>query len=354
MFQSARTKLTIYYTIIIMTVSLFFSLIIYQITTSEIEHKIKSVGQKLVLKDIKTLMMDQPFDYTNKKLNLSKRINEIETLLSNEISNSKKKIAYELIVLNTLILIFSATASYLLSGYTLEPINQSLKAQKQFISDASHELRTPLTALKTTIEVALRNKSVKKNKKITQLLTDNLSEVNNIIALSNSLLNLNRYYNNGSSLDFEEIELQDTINDSIKQINKQAKQKQITIKTKLTKIKLKADRSSIVELLLILLDNAVKYTQPKGQITVESLKDKNFAVIKVSDTGIGIPKKYQEKIFERFFRLDSSRTKQNETGFGLGLAIAKKITALHKGSISVISQPNQGSTFIVKLPIKPS
>lgn len=334
-----------------MAVSLFFSLIIYQITTSEIERKIKTVGQKLIIQEITPFLADKPFDFNNKQLKLTGNIKKIEEVLENEISSAKSGIAIKLAIINFVILIFSTIASYLFSGYVLKPIEENMTMQKNFISSAAHELRTPLTSLKTSLEVALRSKAIKKNKSIYDIIADNLNEVNTIISLSNRLLDLNKYQNDNNIV-LTTFNIKDVIYSSVKRIKHFAENKNIKIKVKSNDIKLNADKNAIEEVLLILLDNAIKYTPKDGEICIENFVKKNTAVIKVSDTGIGIPKKYHKKIFERFFRVDSSRSRHINTGFGLGLSIAKDIIDLHNGNIKVESTPNQGSVFTIELPIK--
>lgn len=109
------------------------------------------------------------------------------------------------------------------------------------------------------------------------------------------------------------------------------------------------DEESLAKLFTILLDNAIKYTPSGGRIMLQAKARSEKISISVSDTGIGVTKKDLPRMFDRFFRADSSRGK--ETGFGLGLSIAKRIVATHKGTISVASKIGQGTTFIVKLPL---
>jgi len=130
-----------------------------------------------------------------------------------------------------------------------------------------------------------------------------------------------------------------------------AKKKQITLTTHKTDCVATADETSITKLLTILLDNAIKYTPEKGRVTLTSEHSDKALQLTVSDTGVGIARQEQPHIFDRFYRADLARTKDKSSGFGLGLAIAKRIVQLHKGKISVESKLGHGSTFTVTLPL---
>jgi len=115
-----------------------------------------------------------------------------------------------------------------------------------------------------------------------------------------------------------------------------------------------ADKSSLQKMVVILLDNAIKYTPEKGKVMLSTNQDKRQVLLSVEDTGIGIAKEDLPHVFDRFYRMDQSRSKTNVPGFGLGLSIVKRIVDLHKGSIGVSSAPEKGSTFTVRLPLKHS
>lgn len=259
------------------------------------------------------------------------------------IEETKNRITLSLTLINLLILGVSGTAGYFLAGKTLEPISQILDDQKKFVSDASHELRTPLTSMKTEIEVALRDKKLNlRNSRA--LLSSNLEEVNKMQKLSNYLLTLNRYQDNRNVLEFKKTDLKNIVEKVVKRFSTQIKEKNITIQLKLKKTEIQANENALEELCSILLDNAIKYSNKGGKVIIKTDK-KTHAILEVVDFGVGIQKSEIPHIFNRFYRADSSRNKQNTDGYGLGLAIAKNIVDTHKGKIEVTSKPNYGSTF---------
>jgi len=271
----------------------------------------------------------------------------------NLITETKNRLKIILLAINLGILGTSALAGYFLAGKTLKPIEVTMEEQKKFVADASHELRTPLTALKTTMEVTLRDKkmSLVEAKKVLQ---DNLDEVNGLQSLSDKLLSLTRYQSNGQNLIFEDIDITEVIQNAHRKILPLVKEKEIELKIKVKSQKLWANEESLEEMLLIFLDNAVKYTPPKGRVTISTRPDKKYLLLEIKDTGIGIDKKDLSHIFDRFYRADQSRSKSKVAGFGLGLSLAKRIIEIHKGTVEVESVLGKGTTFTIKLPLKHS
>ena len=266
------------------------------------------------------------------------------------VSLAKKRFALQLLIINGVILFMAGTAGYFLAGKTLQPIEMMVNDQKRFVADASHELRTPLTSLKTEIEVALRDKNLK-TKEAKNLLNSNLEEVNKMKYFSDSLLELSRYGSGGHDFGMENVDLTDIVKQAIKKNLSQAKLKNLKIKKNLQKIIVNGNQHGLVELVSILVNNAIKYSPQKTDVEVTLKKINKHAVIEVADKGIGIDKKDIPHIFDRFYRADSSRGKRDVDGFGLGLSIAKSIVDLHKGAIKVRSKVGIGSIFKVILPL---
>ncbi|MBU1130382.1 HAMP domain-containing histidine kinase, partial [Patescibacteria group bacterium] len=273
----------------------------------------------------------------------------LRNLLDQDLKNAQKNFLFLLIYTNGVILIFSATAGYFLAGKTLKPIENAMNDQKRFIADASHELRTPLTALKTSMEVDLRSKKLSKQTK--KILKSNLSDVNNLNSLTNNLLRLARQNGNGNNIKLKTVKIINIINKALKSINPLAQQKniKININAEPKNQTVKGNSDLLTELLIILLDNATKYTPKDGSIFITTTTTKKHLILKIKDTGIGIARQHLPHIFDRFYRVDISRSK--ESGFGLGLSLAKKIITQHKGSINVKSEINHGSTFTLHLPL---
>ena len=225
-----------------------------------------------------------------------------------------------------------------------------LEEQKRFIGDASHELRTPLTALKSMLEVSLRDKKITLPE-AKSIISDSLEETDKLTSLSNSLLELARLNGDTKKLVREKLLVKDLVADSFKQITLRAQAKNISITSRTNSTQVFGNREKLVETLIILLDNALKYSPSGSQINISAQTIKNTALIKVSDHGAGISSSDLPHIFERFYRADIARSKNNKDGFGLGLSIAQKIIEEHKGKIEVKSKLGQGSEFKVTLPL---
>lgn len=335
MFEKARLKLTAMYLLIIMMISLSFSAFIYNGVTNEFQRRLNTIEKRFNIEAPRGWQMHGP----------------VHDLFVQDLSDARLKVFVILMYANGTIFIFSGLAGYFLAGKTLRPIEEAMEEQKRFISDASHELKTPLTALKTSIEVTLRNKKLTL-KETREILEDSLEDIDSLKNLSNDLLSLTSYQQNGNKIKMETVDIKKVIENALKKLTSLAKKKNITVKLTAKSFKLTANKNDLEKLITILLDNAVKYT-PKGgkvRVTVSVSGRKKYVVIRVKDTGIGISKKDLPHVFDRFYRADSSRSKTKVDGFGLGLSMAKKIVGLHGGKISVKSTPNKGSTFTIKLP----
>lgn len=333
MFKKARIKLTAWYLLIIMVISISFSIFIYSTVTNEFQRRLGNIERRL---DFEELGIRPPAGGPPYFLE--------------DLNESRKNVLVILIYTNGIILIFSAIAGYFLAGKTLLPIEQTLEEQKRFIADASHELKTPLTALQTTIEVSLRDKKLGL-KEAKEVIESNLEETIRLNKLANDLLSLTRYESGNGNFVLKKINIKNLIEEVNKKMQPIYKKKNINVEFNLRNVSLKGNQESLEQLITVLLDNAIKFTSKKGQIIVSTTKENNYIVIKIKDTGIGIPKKDIQHIFDRFYRADQSRSKEEIGGFGLGLSMAKRIVELHKGSISVESNLGKGSTFKIKLPV---
>jgi len=253
-----------------------------------------------------------------------------------------------LIIFNTGLFLIVPITSWFFARRTLAPIKQTHEQQKQFVSDASHELRTPLTILLGEIGVTLQKQ--RSNEYYRQILISNKEELNRLSILVENLLFLAREDQNKHDLQFETIDITDVLSSVITGLNSEVKKKSLKIifKPLEENIIVKGNISLLQQLFFNLIDNAIKYTQAKGIITVSLAKRDKIAEIAVKDTGIGIPPAIQEKIFERFYRADLSRS-QNK-GYGLGLSICKAIVKRHRGDLALHSQEGKGSIFVVSLP----
>jgi signal transduction histidine kinase len=329
MFHGARLKLTGWYLLIIMSISLSFSAVVYRVLTNEVENYARSQRFR-----IERQLQEVGFFHIS--------VNYPEL-----VEDAKNHIALTLILVNCTILVISGGLGYLLAGKTLHPIEEMLDEQKRFVADASHELRTPITSMRTEMEVALRDKKFN-TKDAKHLLRSNLEELQKMQYLSDYLLSLSRYRAN-TKLEFKKIKLNDAINKAAHKIESLAKNKNIKIKKNLIDIEIKGNFIAMVELFTILLDNAIKYSHENSEVIVWMEKNKNNVLVTVRDFGIGIKASDIPYIFNRFYRADVSRTKGKVDGYGLGLSIAKSIVEMHSGKIEVESTVDKGSTFKVFL-----
>jgi len=239
-------------------------------------------------------------------------------------------------------------------------LDQSFRQIKQFSSDASHELKTPLTILRGEVEVALRKERTPPEYQ--KVLKSNLEEVHRMAQIVEDLLLLSRADNGEIQLNRKEINLSEILNEMVPQARFLAQPQNLLLQSLLPeeKITILGDSLRIRELLLNLIENAVKYSEDGGRVTIQLSKqnsaaprekgENGFAEIRVTDTGIGIAKEDQERIFDRFFRVDKARSRE-QGGSGLGLSICKWIVEAHQGKITVESNLEKGSSFIVLLPL---
>lgn len=333
MFKSALLKLTGLYLLILMLVCLLFSMNLYRISTAEVSNRLRRQADLVSSSRFGNLQVDPDL---------------LAIAVQNELENSQRHIIAQLIYANLVILCLGGVGSYLLAKRTLEPIEEAHAAQIRFTADASHELRTPLTAMRAETEVTLREKKLTVTM-ARQQLESNVEELERLTNLSENLLHLAR---GNDIFDWEtKVELSSVIEQSIKQVSHKANQKKATIDFVPMKAMVAGSRSQLCQLLVILLDNALKYGK-NGQTIQVALKPASAQVyVSVKDEGAGIPKKHLPHVFERFYRVDKARNQAASPGYGLGLSIAEKIVQDHGGTIEVYSQLGKGSTFTVILPI---
>jgi signal transduction histidine kinase len=328
MMRSVAIRLSLLYLTIIMALSIGFSVAIYNISSHE-------------------LARHDPPSRILTQLDQTTRI-AFQTIQIDHENQSRQHLQRNLIMLNVLTLAGGAAVSYLLARQTLKPIEDAFIAQGRFTADASHELRTPLTAMQTTMEVGLRNpKLTLKDAK--SLMNTTLDEVKKLSILANGLLKLTR--SDGSAMPTKPVELSGVIQAAIDQLELAAKNKRIAITYNPMPVTVLGDDISIKEVMVILLDNALKYSKPDTRVTVTTDPQAKYAHIAVTDQGLGMKASDTVHIFDRFYRADVSRSREHIEGYGLGLSIAKKIVEAHNGTIEVASTLGEGSTFTIKIPL---
>ena len=228
-------------------------------------------------------------------------------------------------------------------------LEDAFRRQRQFTADASHELRTPLTAVKGQVEVALdRPRSAEAYREVLQTVN---AEVDRLIRLVGSLLTLARADAGQIPIAQEAVNLAELVIGATEGAQPAAAQRNVGLTVEPgPDVTLQADEDLLLQLLLNLLDNGIKYTPPGGNVMVGWRLNDGQLELWVRDTGVGIDPEQQPLIFDRFYRVDKARSR-TEGGAGLGLSISRWIAETHAGSISVESIPGQGSIFTVRLPI---
>ena len=231
-------------------------------------------------------------------------------------------------------------------------LDDAFHQMRQFSADASHELQTPLTILKGEMEVALRSK--RSPDEYRQVLQSGLEEIERINHLVAGLLILARADAGVLKMDLQPVVLKTLLVEICEQMKVIADNHSVSLQTgPLQSVSVRGDREHLRRLLLNLVDNAIKYTSAGGSVTLSLQSDNEWASVVISDTGIGLSKDEQHKIFDRFHRAVETRSR-DARGVGLGLSIARSIAEVHGGRIEINSTPGKGSTFKVFLPANPN
>jgi len=244
-------------------------------------------------------------------------------------------------------LIISLFASIFMANRAMVPIKQAWQQQQDFVADASHELRTPLSIIQTNLEV-IRDNSTETVAAQTRWL-DNIQGATFTMAnLVQSLLLLAQADLRQQAAQRHKFSLDDAVFSTVDFFRPELDRHNLHLNTGLREpIPFWGDQDKFRQLVGILLDNAIRHTAPDGYISVNLEQTPKEIVLSVADTGEGIASAHQNKIFDRFYQTDPSRS---SSGAGLGLAIAKAIVDSHGGTITVDSVPGDGSTFIIRLP----
>ena len=332
-FHRSSVKLAGLYLAIIMAISLFFSVSLYNVSMEELNRGLRGPGPRAIIETM-------PEYGTNVRLRL---MEEHEY----QFEQARERVLQRLFVVNLLILIGAGFLSYYLAYRTLKPIEEAHEAQARFTSDASHELRTPIAAMQTETEVTLMDPKLTLKEAKAQL-TSNLEELAKITSLTESLLGLAQYEN--VDIDVTPIALGPVVRAAQDKVESLAAKKSITIQAPdEIEEKVQGNEQLLIETLVILLDNAIKYSPDKTTIKIAVRKVNKQLAIDISDQGQGIRAADLPHIFDRFYRADAARNKQQVDGYGLGLSLAQRIVALQGGTLSATSSVGEGSTFTITL-----
>ena len=230
----------------------------------------------------------------------------------------------------------------------MDRLESSFSQMRQFSSDASHELRTPLTVLKGQSELTLGKE--RKPKEYQEVISSNLEEIQYMSKVLEDLFMLSKSDENQIALDYESVDLKLLIEEICRHAQIIASEKNIKIITAyIEKIQVYGDPVRLRQMIWNVIVNGIKYTQPDGEVTISLQEKKDIALITIQDNGIGISNSDLPLIFNRFYRVDKARSRE-EGGTGLGLSICKFIVDAHKGSIDIESTLGEGTKFKIKLP----
>jgi signal transduction histidine kinase len=310
-----------------MILSAVFSTALYQIASSELHRSLRAPTEGVVFQSGLFLETEG-----SRKLRQERYEEGITSIIAN------------LVILNTITLVAGGGISYVLARRTLRPVQEAMEAQGRFTSDASHELRTPLAVMKSEIEVGLRDRSATKQG-YRKLLESNLEEVDRLRELSDRLLMLA----SDKTLPLTTGSLDTVAIDAVSHVVKQAQQKNISVTNEVSPADAAINTEALADAVTILLENAIKYSPDNTTVRLTSEEKNRSLLLHVKDEGPGITPQDKERIFDRFYRADSSRTRGEIEGHGLGLSIAKRIVEQHHGQLSVTST-EKGSVFTIRLP----
>ncbi|WP_433746404.1 sensor histidine kinase [Falsibacillus pallidus] len=273
--------------------------------------------------------------------------------IGKDITSAYQLFRWLLIILAGMAVLFIGIAyviSRSMSRKAMVPIADAFARQREFTADASHELRTPLSVMLSSInaiEMTLEDEDPMARKWVSRLK----DEVKRMTTLVSDLLTLARSDSGALQRTDERFDFYITAKNAVESVQALAESKRLSLLFQgKGPLLVHGDQQRLLQLLYILLDNAIKYTPDGGTLTLSAALDSSELVIVMEDSGIGIKQEDQERIFERFYRSDKSRSR-SIGGHGLGLSIAKWIVEAHNGSIRVDSEEEKGSTFTVRMPI---
>jgi signal transduction histidine kinase len=326
----AAWRLTAAYTLIILAICLLFSFSLYNTSVRQLDESYRANYSHLQGFN-GFFRLDQPFD------------------IEGELEKAHGQLKWRLVYLNSIIILVGAGASYLLARRTLRPIEEALEAQSRFTGDASHELRTPLAAMQTENEVALRDERLTLAEARMQLQS-NLEEIAKLRALSDGLLRL-AADRRSSQPPLAPVNLANVARDAAASLEPLAKEKNISIVADMPdELDVRGDAVALRELIIILIDNAIKYSAKDTRVTLSARRHGHSATLSVADEGAGINSADLAHIFDRFYRADTARHHSGAGGYGLGLSIARSIVDVHSGTITAANRPDRGAIFTVRLP----
>lgn len=333
-FHSARLKLTAFYFAVLLAFCLLLTFGIREFATHEFG--LSNDAQRLSAHNLIVRLYaptTRPID------------DDFAAAQDKQVALARDRLNRDIVLIDLTVLVLGAVMSYWFAGWTLKPIEEAHEEQKRFTADASHELRTPLTSLRLENEVFLRQKRFNEADARVQL-NSNLEEVSRLETLANSLLALNQYET--ASLVRKPVQVRNIVTAATDYTEKVAASKQTRFKVTVADSNVLGDKESLVELLCILLDNAVKYGPEKGTVAITGEAQDGHYLLSVRDEGLGITEEDLPHIFERLYRGDKARSGK-VSGYGIGLSLAEKIAAANEVTIEATNHPDGGALFTLRL-----
>jgi two-component system sensor histidine kinase CiaH len=346
MFRSARVKLTLFYLVTLLGFSLTLTVGVRVFAEYELNRSFTAQQGEFheLAQNGLSLLIPHPE-------------NDFQDAQTYHARIARQNLNKDLAILNLVALVLGGLVSYWFAGRTLKPIAKVHEAQARFVADASHELRTPLANIRAENEVFLRANTRAATfdaAETRELIQSNLEEVQRLEHLSRDLLALSQY--SQTELPMEPVGVKVAIHDALTQIDKTLEKRSVKVKQQLAPGCVRAHQESLVRLLIILIDNAVKYGPEGGKIYIAGAQHASYYVITLRDEGPGIDDKDLPHIFERLYRGDPARSSAT-SGYGLGLALAQEIVQAHGGSLKAYNAPKEqggGAVFSLQLPLAKS
>ncbi len=316
------------YLAVIMIISIFFSVNMYNTSVQELGRGYGRFGAGI---------------------NRSLSQQQLAELREEQVAISRQSLISRLMIINAFVLLGGGVISYYLARKTLEPIEQAHEAQIRFTSDASHELRTPITAMRSETEAFLMAPKPKLLE-AKAVMRSNIEELEKITVLIGGLLRLARSSEMKPNL--SHITIQKLVESGIDKVKNQAKEKHITIESVIDnkETAVLVDSELISDAVKQLLENSIKFCEPSKTIIVAAGLRNRKLFISIQDEGPGIKQSQLPHIFDRFYQGDGSRSKSSASGFGIGLSIVKSVIELHEGEVDVKSELGSGTKFTITIP----
>lgn len=334
-FHSARLKLTGFYLAVLLVFSLSLTITIRAI--AEYQFVNEGTHEQGI---VRRLLSDQ-FSVPPQPISAFKHYqNDEDTVVHRRLNEY-------LIIINLGALILGGWLSYWYAGRTLKPIEEAHEEQARFAADASHELRTPLANMKLENEVFLRQRHFS-DTEARNLISSNLEEVQRLENLARNLLMLTTYEH--QALYLEPLNIKTVVETAVNQLDKIAAAKKIKIQSTVKGNRVQGNFDSLVQLVGIVLDNALKYGPPKSRVYINSDKIGQALLLTIRDEGPGIAPDDLPHIFDRLYRGDKARSSR-VGGFGLGLSLAQEIVRANHGEIEATNYPSGGAQLTITLHI---